>query len=113
MVPPVTVPGGKPVIAVPGLTPKLPISVVGPVFVTVEPASTAKLAAVPKLGATANIGRAQTLPAVAKSSATSVHKVVIIVSCCFIPVLLFLFVLLAAPGHHPATKRRARLRAYS
>ncbi len=47
---PFTVPGGKPVIAVPGLTPRSPVSVVGPVLVTVEPPSTAKLSAVPREG---------------------------------------------------------------
>jgi hypothetical protein len=46
MVPP-TVPGGKPVIAVPGLTPRSPPSVVAPVFVTVCPPRTEKLLAVP------------------------------------------------------------------
>jgi hypothetical protein len=35
------------VIAVPGLTPRFPVMTEGPVFVTVEPASTAKLPAVP------------------------------------------------------------------
>jgi len=36
MIPPVTLPGGKPVTAVPGLTPKSPVMTVGPVLVTVE-----------------------------------------------------------------------------
>lgn len=47
-VPFVTLPGGKPVIAVPGDTPRFPESIVGPVFVTVEPARAAKLLAVAK-----------------------------------------------------------------
>jgi hypothetical protein len=43
IVPPVTIPGGKPVTALPGLTPRLPLTVVGVlVLVTVEPPSTAK-----------------------------------------------------------------------
>lgn len=47
--PPVTVPppGPKPVTAVPGLTPRSPVTMVGPELVTVEPASTAKVAADP------------------------------------------------------------------
>ncbi len=49
-----TTPGGKPVTAVPGLTPRLPPSItVEPVLVTVEPARTAKPAAVPSEGAVA------------------------------------------------------------
>ena len=42
-------PGGKPVIAEPGLTPTLPEMVEDPVLVTVVPASTAKGAALPRL----------------------------------------------------------------
>jgi hypothetical protein len=41
------------VIAVPGQTPRLPLSVVKPVLVAVEPARTAKLRAVPIAGAVA------------------------------------------------------------
>lgn len=44
-------PGGKPVTAVPGATPKSPVTTVGPVFVTVEAPRTAKLCAVPSVGA--------------------------------------------------------------
>src|SRR5688572_8465564 len=40
-------PGGNPVTDVPGHTPTLPVTTVGPVFVTAEPASTPKLLAVP------------------------------------------------------------------
>ena len=40
-----------PVIAVPGLTPRSPTRVVGPVFVTVEAPKTAKFAAVPRIPA--------------------------------------------------------------
>ena len=41
---PVTVPGGKPVTALPGLTPRFPFTTVGvAVLVTVEPPSTAKV----------------------------------------------------------------------
>jgi hypothetical protein len=45
---PFTVPGGKPVTAVPGLKPRSPLTTVGAVFVTVEPARTAKGSAVPR-----------------------------------------------------------------
>src|SRR5665648_1257490 len=45
--PGVTVPGGKPVTEVPGLTPRSPEMIEGPVLVTVVPASTAKDVAVP------------------------------------------------------------------
>lgn len=44
----VMTPGGNPVIAVPGLTPTSPLMALGPVLVTVEPANTAKLPAVPR-----------------------------------------------------------------
>ncbi len=50
---PVTVPGGNPVTAVPGLTPRSPITVVEPVLVMALPASAPKLAAVPNGGRTA------------------------------------------------------------
>jgi hypothetical protein len=46
-VPLTTCPGGKPVTALPGLTPKSPEMSDGPVLVTVVPANTAKLLAVP------------------------------------------------------------------
>jgi len=42
-----TMPGGKPVMADPGQTPMSPVSKVGPVLVTVEPANTAKVFATP------------------------------------------------------------------
>ena len=51
IVPPVTVPGGKPVTAVPGLTPKSPVMTVAPALVTVEAPRTAKLCAEPSGGA--------------------------------------------------------------
>src|ERR1041385_318697 len=41
-------PGGNPVTAEPGETPRLPVMVEGPVFVTVEPPRTAKFCAVPR-----------------------------------------------------------------
>jgi hypothetical protein len=44
---PFTWPGGNPVTDVPGLSPILPSIAVRPVFVIVDPASTAKFAAVP------------------------------------------------------------------
>ncbi len=45
---PVTMPGGNPVIAVPGLTPRSPLMTLAPVLVTALPASTPKLPAVPR-----------------------------------------------------------------
>src|SRR5665811_2258297 len=45
----VTTPGGKPVTAVPGLTPRFPTMMLEPVLVTVEPPRTPKLAAVPSV----------------------------------------------------------------
>jgi hypothetical protein len=47
MLPPITRPGGNPVTAVPGLTPRSPLIMLRPVLVTVCPARTAKLPAVP------------------------------------------------------------------
>ena len=44
-----TTPGGKPVIAVPGLTPTSPTMAVAPVLVTVDAPRTAKLCAVPSM----------------------------------------------------------------
>lgn len=44
---PTTDPGGKPVTAEPGLTPRSPVIIEGPVFVTVWPANTANDVAVP------------------------------------------------------------------
>jgi hypothetical protein len=55
------IPGGKPVIAVPGLTPRSPESMLVPVLVTVEPPRTTKLPAVPRPGAVAAGGRADAL----------------------------------------------------
>jgi hypothetical protein len=48
IVPPVTMPGGNPVTAVPGLTPRFPLIRLTPVLVTVVPPRTAKLPAVPR-----------------------------------------------------------------
>src|SRR3990172_4826929 len=45
---PFTTPGPNPVAAVPGLTPRSPVTVVRPVLVTVEPANTAKSPADPR-----------------------------------------------------------------
>jgi hypothetical protein len=57
---PRAIPGGKPVIAVPGLTPSSLASTVGPVFVTVDPASTEKPAAVPSCGVVDEVAPAPT-----------------------------------------------------
>jgi len=48
---PINTPGGKPVTAVPGLKPTFPLTVLTPVLVMVDPASRAKLAAVPRFTA--------------------------------------------------------------
>jgi hypothetical protein len=53
MVPFCTTPGGKPVISEPGATPRLPLRMLEPVLVTLEPARTAKDAALPRPGAVA------------------------------------------------------------
>src|SRR5439155_14298005 len=45
---PLTVPGGNPVTAVPGLSPRSPLTVVAPVLLTVEPARTANVLAAPR-----------------------------------------------------------------
>src|SRR5215210_1717193 len=45
---PVTVPGGNPVTAAPGLTPKSPVMTLAPVLVTVDPPRTANGCAVPR-----------------------------------------------------------------
>jgi hypothetical protein len=50
---PLTVPGGNPVTEVPGLNPRSPVIVVGPVLVTVLPARTPKPVAVPRAGCVA------------------------------------------------------------
>ena len=66
---PVTMPGGNPVTAVPGLTPRSPPIKLGPVLVTVVPARTPKLPAVPRFtGATA----APAVDCVAMSTDTAV-----------------------------------------
>src|SRR3972149_6905138 len=66
--PAVKLPGGKPVIALPGLTPRLPKIVVGLVLVTVWPPRTAKLAAEPSPGAVCAPGLAMA-PAAERSVA--------------------------------------------
>src|SRR5438105_10633063 len=45
---PLTIPGGNPVTAVPGLSPRSPLTLVAPVLVTVEPARTANVVAAPR-----------------------------------------------------------------
>src|SRR2546426_20810 len=45
---PLTIPGGNPVTAVPGLSPRSPLTVVAPVLVIVEAASTANVLAAPR-----------------------------------------------------------------
>src|SRR4029079_715059 len=62
---PVTTPGGKPVTAVPGLRPRSPVTIVGPVLVTVEAPTTAKLDAPPRGGRTARALTLWPLPSAA------------------------------------------------
>ena len=69
VVPLVIRPGGKPVIADPGLTPTLPEMVDDPVFVTVVPASTANGAALPRL--TVDVAAEATLANAAPKSVTT------------------------------------------
>ena len=68
MVPFVTIPGGNPTTAVPGLTPRLPLTVVTPVLVTVVPARTANDAAVPRF---TGAGPAPAMPPPAKTAASA------------------------------------------
>ncbi len=68
---PFTMPGGKPVMEVPGKSPRLPLMTDGPVFVTVEPASTAKLAVVPRLTGASPAAAARVPDARAISARTS------------------------------------------
>jgi hypothetical protein len=66
-----TRPGGKPVIAVPGLTPRSPTISVGPVLVTVEAPKTAKLSAVPRVWENADEAhrnrRSPTIPGITRT----------------------------------------------
>ncbi len=59
---PSTIPGGNPDIAVPGLNPRSPEMIEGPVFVTVDPPRTPNVAAVPRLTACALINKGKTRP---------------------------------------------------
>src|SRR4029078_9533813 len=83
---PVNVPGGKPVTAVPGLTPRFPVSAVAPVLVTVEPARTAKVAAVESAGEScapdaAEVVKVHALLVDMALPATSFARVVIVAVC--------------------------------
>src|SRR4051812_15240318 len=62
-VPPVTIPGGKPVIAVPGLTPTSPVTSVWPVLVTVDAPSTANVRDEPSAGCARALVATSTRPA--------------------------------------------------
>ncbi len=76
MEPDTTTPGGKPVMAVPGLTPTFPVTTLDPVLVTVEPASTAKLCAEPREGAVcANTGDAEPTSAAIATPAAKYNRV--------------------------------------
>src|SRR3984893_1994894 len=64
-------PGGNPVIAVPGLTPTSPLITVEPVLVTVEPARTPKLPAVSRGGACAWLGEVRVVAPIRPSTAAA------------------------------------------
>jgi hypothetical protein len=86
IVPRLTVPGGKPVTDVPGLTPTSPTKTPGPVLVNVELAKPTKLAAERKLGATAP-GLAMTSgegPPNATRSVVKMNKIVKYLSFCMV-----------------------------
>ena len=77
---PITIPGGKPVIEVPGLTPKSPMTTDGPVLVTAAAPRTAKLVAVPSGGAvaaeTVSNNAAETIRAIADNLAINPQIIV-------------------------------------
>ena len=80
---PLTVPGGKPVTAVPGLSPRSPLTVVAPVLVTVEAARTANVPAAPRAtgawpAAVAAVVKLQTKFAVSALPARSLAPIVIV-----------------------------------
>jgi hypothetical protein len=64
---PFTIPGGKPVTAVPGWRPTLPSITLGPVLVTVAPASTAKAWALPSPAWARRMATPQRRPATIKA----------------------------------------------
>ncbi len=70
-----TIPGGKPVSAVPGLTPRSPSIFVGPVFVTAWPPRTEKLAAAPRVGELAAGGLASTSNEITASASDSTRTI--------------------------------------
>src|SRR5258708_39441669 len=84
---PCTVPGGKPVTAVPGLTPRSPVTWEAPVLVTVDPARTAKLADDPRdtgawaaaVSLTANIAHRKTMPNFFMINRTELNLFIVIV----------------------------------
>ena len=65
---PSTTPGPNPDSAVPGLIPRSPVTMVGPVLVTVEPAKTAKLPADPRTTGAGEADHRQTEDAANNSS---------------------------------------------
>src|SRR2546429_684261 len=68
---PLTVPGGNPVTAVPGLSPRSPLTVVAPVLVTVEPARTANVLAAPRATGACPAGEAAGVKLQLKSVASA------------------------------------------
>jgi hypothetical protein len=81
---PVKVPGGKPVTAVPGLTPRSPVRAVAPVPVSVEPARTTNAPAPPRATDSglpppvADVVKLHTLLLASALPATSLAAVVIV-----------------------------------
>lgn len=61
-------PGGNPVTAKPGLTPRSPMITVGPVLVTVDDPSTAKLSTVPRVGAVAALAKPLTISSTSRAA---------------------------------------------
>jgi hypothetical protein len=86
MLPPETIPGGNPVIALSGDTPTSPSTAVGPVLVTVEPAKTANVEAVPRF--TGNRSAMDGAGAVIKTTSSSASSDP--VGCIFLSVFNFL-----------------------
>src|SRR5207245_4414492 len=80
---PLTIPGGNPVTAVPGLTPRSPLTLVAPVLVTVEPARTVNVLAAPRAtgawpAAVAAVVKLQTKFAASALPARSLAPIVIV-----------------------------------
>jgi hypothetical protein len=89
-----TIPGGKPVTAEPGLTPRSPWMTLVPVLVTVVAPRTAKLDSVPSPGAEALSGRADT-----KYGPTNTRAIIRVIDIERYFILCILYVLLKKINH--------------